>query len=94
MGRCFPVREKLGNFGQTGKVGENHTKYRRNENISDKFSDISGFPLGLENLEKWEGNFPVREKSGNFDQTGKVRENHTKYWKTEGISDKYYVILQ
>ena len=38
--------------------------------------------------------FPVREKkSGNFDQTGKVRENHTKYWKTEGISDKYYVLF-
>ena len=29
--------------------------------------------------------FPVREKSGNFEQTGKVRENHTKYWKTKGI---------
>ena len=29
--------------------------------------------------------FPVREKSGNFKQTGKVRENHTKYWKTQGI---------
>ena len=29
--------------------------------------------------------FPVREKSGNFEQTGKVRENHTKYWKTLGI---------
>ena len=27
--------------------------------------------------------FPVREKSGNFEQTGKFRENHTKYWKTE-----------
>ena len=27
--------------------------------------------------------FPVRERSGNFEQTGKVRENHTKYWKTE-----------
>ena len=23
--------------------------------------------------------FPVREKSGNFEQIGKVRENHTKY---------------
>ena len=32
--------------------------------------------------------FPVREKSGNFEQTGKVRENHTKNWKTEGISEK------
>ena len=29
--------------------------------------------------------FPVREKSGNFEQTGKLRENHTKYWKTQGI---------
>ena len=29
--------------------------------------------------------FPVREKSGNFEQTGKVWENHTKYWKTQGI---------
>ena len=42
---------------------------------------IAGFPLGLENLEKWEGIF----QSGNFEQTGKVRENHTKYWKTQGI---------
>ena len=25
--------------------------------------------------------------TGNFEQTGKVRENHTKYWKTEGISE-------
>ena len=37
--------------------------------------------------------FPVREKSGNFEQTGKVRENHTKYWKTQGIWDKYYLIF-
>ena len=29
--------------------------------------------------------FPVREKSGNFEETGTVGENHTKYWKTEGI---------
>ena len=31
---------------------------------------ITGFPLGLENLGKW--HFPVMEKSGNFEQTGKV----------------------
>ena len=37
--------------------------------------------------------FPVREKSGNFEQTGKVRENHIKYWKNEKISDKYYLIF-
>ena len=27
MGRHFPVREKSGNFEQTGKVRENHTKH-------------------------------------------------------------------
>ena len=37
--------------------------------------------------------FPVREKSGNFEQTGKVRENHKKYWKTQGIWDKFYLIF-
>ena len=37
--------------------------------------------------------FPVREKSGNFEQTGKVRENHTKYWKTEKISEKNYLFF-
>ena len=42
---------------------------------------FTGFPLGLG---KWEGIF----QSGNFEQTGKVRENHTKYWKSSGISDK------
>ena len=42
---------------------------------------------------KMGGHFPVREKSGNFEQTGKVRENHTKYWKTQGISDKYYFLF-
>ena len=30
----------------------------------------TGFPFGLENLKKWEGDF----QSGNFEQTGKVRE--------------------
>ena len=42
---------------------------------------FTGLPLGLG---KWEGIF----QSGNFEQTGKVRENHTKYWKSPGISDK------
>ena len=37
--------------------------------------------------------FPVREKSGNFEQTGKVMENYTKYWKNEKISDKYYLLF-
>ena len=42
---------------------------------------------------KMRRHFPVREKSGNFEQTGKVRENHTKYWKTEGISEKNYLLF-
>ena len=29
---------------------------------------------------KMERHFAVREKSGNFEQTGKVREYHAKYW--------------
>ena len=37
--------------------------------------------------------FPVREKSGNFEQTGKVRENHTKYGKSRGISEKFYLLF-
>ena len=45
---------------------------------------ISGFPLRLENLEKWEGIFRSGKKSMNFEQTGKVRENYTKYWKIQG----------
>ena len=29
--------------------------------------------------------FPIEEKSGNFEQTGKVREFYLKYWKNEEI---------
>ena len=39
------------------------------------------FPLGLENLGKWESIF----LSGNSSETGKVRELHPKYW---GKSEK------
>ena len=39
--------------------------------------------------------FAVKEKSlsGNFKQTRKVRDNYTKYGKTQGISNKYYLIF-
>ena len=37
---------------------------------------------------KNEKTFPVREKSGNFEQTGKVRGFYPKYWKNEGILPK------
>ena len=57
----------------------------------EAFSSIilSGFPLRLEKLKKWEGIF----QSGNFEQTGEVQENHTKYWKNQGISDKCYLLF-
>ena len=42
---------------------------------------IARFTLGLI---KWEGN---------FEQAGKVRENHTHYWKSQGISDKFIIFL-
>ena len=59
---------------------------------SQLFSEVaenhtfSGFPLGLE---KWEGIF----QSGNVEQTGKVRENNAKYWKSQGIQPNviYYL---
>ena len=37
--------------------------------------------------------FQVREKSGNLEQTGKVRENHTKYFKTGGIAEKKLFVI-
>ena len=35
--------------------------------------------------------FPVREMSGNFEQTGKLREFHSKYWKNEEILASFYL---
>ena len=52
-----------------------------------------GFPLGLKNLEKMGRHFPVREKSGNFEQTGKVREHHTKYWKIQADFRKILFVI-
>ena len=53
-------------------------------------NEMAGFPLGLKSLQKMGRHFPVREKTVNFKQTGKVGENHTKYWKGQGSSDKCY----
>ena len=47
--------------------------------------DIYRVPTRTGKPGKMGRHFQVREKSGNFEQTGKVRENHTKYWKTQGI---------
>ena len=51
--------------------------------------DIYRVPTRTGTPGKWEVIF----QSGNFEQTGKVRENHTKYWKTEINCDKYYLIF-
>ena len=37
--------------------------------------------------------FAVKKNAENFEQTGKVRENHTKYWKNKEISDKCYLLF-
>ena len=34
--------------------------------------------------------FPVREKSENFEHTGKVKEFYPRYWKREGILASFY----
>ena len=64
----------------------NHRDYKVLHDTSLKGASIvetSGFPLGLENLEnleKWEGIF----QSGNFEQTGKVREKSGKITQNTG----------
>ena len=47
------------------------------------------FPNGLENMEMGKLS-PVREKSGNFEQTGKVRGFYPKYWKMREFYSKYW----
>ena len=59
--------------------------------IFRKYFYINRVPTRTGKPGKMGRHFPVREKSGNFEQTGKVRENHTKYWKTETNWDKYYL---
>ena len=44
----------------------------------------SGFPLGLENLEKWEGIFQSGKSQGIIEQTGKVREKSGKITQNSG----------
>ena len=61
MGRHFSVREKLGNFEQTGKVRENHTKYWEFQtNIICHFLVIFKWPV--HSLLKWI-KFSVKNKT-------------------------------
>ena len=53
------------------KTGEICVTWRSVTNYQGSHSDWKTWKMGR--------HFPVREKSGNFEQTGKVRENHTKY---------------
>ena len=55
--------------------------------LSGQLFVSSRFPLELDNLEKWE----VILKSGDFEQTGKVGENHTKILESRGISDMLFI---
>ena len=55
-----------------------------------------GFPLGLEKTGKpgkMGRHFPVREKSGNFEQTGKVREKSGKTPENTGKLRKFQKIV-
>ena len=51
---------------------------------------VSRVPTRTENLEKWD---PVREKLANIEQTGKVGETYTKYWKSQRIVDNFYLFI-
>ena len=71
-------------------TGNNKLRQVMHLHVSRNHSCFSGnrVPTRTGKTGKTGRHFPVREKSGNFEQTGKVRENHTKYWKTEEISEK------
>ena len=77
------------------KITRNHVVNKGDveQIINFPLSCVSRVPTRTGKPGKMGRHFPVREKSGNFEQTGKVRENHTKYWKTQGISDKYYYLF-
>ena len=47
--------------------------------------DLGRVPTRTGKPGKMGRHFPVREKSGNFEQTGKVRENHTNSGKLRWI---------
>ena len=49
-----------------------------------KGSKAAGFPLGPENLEKWEGIFQSGKSQGILNRLEKSGEDQTKYWKTQG----------
>ena len=54
--------------------------------LGDNMGDNPWLPRGLESLEKLENIFQSGKKSGNYEQTGKVREFYPKYWKRGNFS--------
>ena len=80
MGRYFPVREKSGNFEQTGKVRENHTKYSKTEINWDKYYLIFLVIFKWTELVKMDQILSLKKKTFK-----KILENGKKYWKSQGI---------
>ena len=56
---------------------------RESSTIMTSGDDFYRFPPGLE---KWEGIFQSGKSQGILNRLEKSGENHTKYWKTPGIS--------
>ena len=54
--------------------------------MSGSMNTLSGFPLGLENLEKWEGIFQAGKSQGIFNRLEKwekITQNIGKLWEFE-----------
>ena len=54
------------------------------------FLTLTGFPLGTEKPGKMGRHF---FQSGKNQEILEKSENHTKYWKSRGISEKYYLLF-
>ena len=88
MGRHFPVREKSGNFEQTGKVREKSGKIAKNTGKLREFeiNIIWYFYILFLVIFKWTVycflkwiKFSVKQTN-----TKKILENWKKYWKSQG----------
>ena len=85
-GKAFPSQGIFNKLEKSGKITQN----TESQGISGKCYLLQGSHSDWKTW-KMGRHFPVREKSGNFEQIGKVRENDTKYWKIQEISEKYYL---
>ena len=56
----------------------------------------TGFPLGLENLEKWEGIFQSGKSQGilnRLEKSGKITQNTGKYWEFQTNIICYFLVI-